>query len=135
MSNGSEVNYPFAITVSSITPGSMSDFKNISLSGVPKGATPTYVRLTITNTGTHALKTSVGDPAFSIGAVEPDGLDSAVILTGDFPPCPQTNSPAQYLPGQAFHTCQIFMDRGRVGQIGYDGSMSTLDTPIVWSAN
>jgi hypothetical protein len=131
---GTGPNYTFAITVSSISPGSMSDFKDVSLSGVPKGATPTYVKLTIKNIGKKALKTSVGDPAYSMGANESDGLDGDLSLTGDFPPCPQADSPAEYVPGQTFSTCQIYMERGKVTQIGYDGSVSTIDTPILWSA-
>jgi hypothetical protein len=112
----------------------MADFKNASLTGVPKGATPTYVRLTITNVGSKPLKTSVGDPAYSMGAQGSDGLDDDVSMTGDFPPCPQVDSPAEYLPGKSFTTCQIYMERGAVTQIGYDGSSSTIDTPILWSA-
>lgn len=132
--NGNPPEYTFAITVSSITPGSMGDFKDVSLTGVPKGASPTYVRLTITNVGSRALKTSVGDPAYSMGVQEPGGLDGDVSMTGDFPPCPQVDSPSAYLPGKTFTTCQIYMERGTVEQVGYDGSTSTIDTPILWSA-
>jgi hypothetical protein len=133
-STGTGPQYPFAITVHSITPGSMSDFKGVSLIGVPKGATPTYVTVTLTNTGTRTLTTSAGDPAYDIGANEPDGIDGDVTMSGDFTPCPQVDSPKQYAPGQSYSTCQIFMERGKVSAIGYDGGMTTLDDPILWSA-
>jgi hypothetical protein len=38
--------------------------------------------------------------------------------------------PDTFAPGQSFSTCQIFMEHGTVKQIGYDGSESTIDTPI-----
>lgn len=132
---GTGPQYPFAITVHSITAGSMSDFKNVSLTGVPPGATPTYVKVTLTNTGTRALATSSGDPSLDIGASEPDGIDGDVSLVGSFPPCPQVDPPKRYLPGQSYSTCEIFMERGKVSAIGYDGGMDTIDQPILWSAS
>jgi hypothetical protein len=127
--------YLFAVTIESITPGSMSDFKNISLSGVPKGDTPTYVKLRIANVGKRALKTGLGDPAYSIGAIEGNDVDGDLSLIGDFAPCPQVDTPNPFAPGKSFSTCQVFMEHDRVSEIGYDGSESTVDTPVVWSAS
>jgi hypothetical protein len=126
--------YTFAVTVESITPGSMSDFKDVSLTGVSKGDTPTYVKLRIANVGKRALKTSLGDPAYSIGAVEGNDVDGDLSLVGGFAPCPQVDTPSPFAPGHSFSTCQIFMEHGTATRIGYDGSESTVDTPIVWSA-
>jgi hypothetical protein len=135
LKNGSTgPDYTFKLTIESITPGSMADFKGISLTGVPKGSSPTYVTVRIVNVGRHALRTSVGDPTYSVGAIEGDGVDGDLSLTGYFPKCPQTDSPNAFVPGRSFRTCQIFMEHGNVTRVGYDGSESTIDTPIIWTA-
>jgi hypothetical protein len=126
--------YRLQLTIESITAGSMSDFKNISLSGVPKGSTPTYVKLQMTNVGGKAIKTSTNDPADSVQAILHDGeMDNSLILEGYFPPCPNTETPNPFAAGQSFTTCETFMEHGEATQIGYNGSNSTLDSPIIWS--
>jgi hypothetical protein len=122
------------ITITAITAGSMADFKGVSLSGVPKGASPTYVTLTMTNLGPKAMNTSDNDPADSIQAIESGGqMDGSVILTGYFPKCNDVDTPNPFPVGKSFTTCETFMERGEATQIGYNGSNATLDSPVIWS--
>ena len=125
--------YKLAVTIQAITPGSLADFKGISLTGVPKGATPTYVKLRMTNVGTNAMKTGSNDPADAIGAIAGNSLDSDLILTGYFPHCPLADTPNPFASGQSFVTCETFMEHGAATKIGYNGSESTIDSPIIWS--
>ena len=126
--------YRLQLTIESVTAGSIADFKGISLTGVPKGSTPTYVKLRMTNLSRHAMNTSSDDPADAVGAIEHNGqLDSNLILTGYFPPCPDADTPNPFAPGQTFTTCETFMEPGAATQIGYNGSDSTLNSPIIWS--
>jgi hypothetical protein len=126
--------YKLRLTIDSITAGSMSDFSGISLTGVPKGSSPTYVRLGMTNLSAHAINTTNDDPADSIGAIQADGnLDSSLILTGYFPHCPDVSTPSTFASGQSFTTCETFMEKGEATKIGYDGSSATLSDPIMWT--
>lgn len=125
--------YTFAVTITAITPGTMADFKGISLTGVPKGSLPTYVKLRMTNVGSNTLKTSDDNPVDSIGAVNGNDIDSSLILEGAFSKCPQVDTPNPFAPGKSFTTCQIYFERGKVTQVGYNGSESTIDQPITWS--
>jgi hypothetical protein len=132
--NGSNgPSYKLAVTIESITAGSMADFKGISLTGVPKGSTPTYVKVQMTNLGKHALKTSSDDPADAIGAIEGNTFDGDLIVTGYFRPCPLADTPNPFTVGQTFTTCETFMEHGAVTRVGYNGSESTIDSPIIWS--
>jgi hypothetical protein len=126
--------WKLALTVESITAGSMSDFKGVTLTGVPKGSIPTYVKLRMTNLGPDAMKTGSNDPAFAVQAFEKNGQeDSNLILTGYFPPCPDADTPNPFRAGQTFTTCETYMQPGEATTIGYNGSSSTLDSPIIWS--
>lgn len=126
--------YKLELTVESITPGSISDFNGISLSGVPKGSTPTYVRLRMTNLGKHPIDTSDNDPADSVQAIEASGqMDNSLIISGYFPHCPDADTPNPFAAGQSFTTCETFFERGDTPKIGYNGSNATLDSPIIWS--
>jgi hypothetical protein len=123
-----------AVTIESITAGSLADFKGVSLTGVPKGSTPTYVKVRMTNLSSHAMKTDSNDPADAVGAIEGDGLDGDLILTGYFPRCPLADTPNPLGAGQSFTTCETFMEHGEATKIGYNGSDSTLDSPVIWSS-
>jgi hypothetical protein len=135
LANGNDgPNYRLQVTIEAITAGSIGDFKGISLSGVPKGSTPTYVKLQMTNLGGHAINTSSDDPANAVQAIEHNGqMDNNLILTGYFPPCPNANTPNPFPAGQSFTTCETFMEHGEATQIGDNGSNSTLDSPVIWS--
>jgi hypothetical protein len=134
LNNGKDgPSYKLALTIESITAGSLADFKGISLTGVPKHSTPTYVKLRMTNLGTHGLKTDSDDPADSVGAIEGNGLDGDLILTGYFPHCPLADTPNPFAAGQSFTTCETFMEPSVVTKIGYNGSESTIDSPVIWS--
>jgi hypothetical protein len=122
------------LTIESIKHGSISDFNGISLSGVPKGATPTYVKLKMTNESGRSLNTGSSDPADSVQAIESDGQgDSNLILEGYFPPCPDNTTPNPFKPGQTFTTCETYFEQGEATQIGWNGSDATINDPVIWS--
>jgi hypothetical protein len=126
--------WKLALTIESIKAGSMADFKGVTLSGVPKGSLPTYVKLRMTNLGPNVMKTGTNDPADAVQAFEKNGQgDNNLILTGFFPPCPDADTPNPFPAGQTFTTCETFMEHGEATSIGYNGSSSTLDSPIIWS--
>lgn len=126
--------WKLALTIESIKAGSMSDFKDVTLTGVPKGSIPTYVKLRMTNLGPNRMKTDTNDPADAVQALEKNGQgDNNVILTGFFPPCPDAETPNPFAAGQTFTTCETYMESGEATSIGYNGSSSTLDSPVIWS--
>jgi hypothetical protein len=126
--------WKLALTIESIKAGSMSDFKGVTLTGVPKGSSPTYVKLKMTNLGPNVMKTGTNDPADAVEAIEKNGQgDSNLILTGYFPPCPDADTPNPFAAGQTFTTCETYMEAGEATSIGYNGSSSTLESPIIWS--
>jgi hypothetical protein len=126
--------WKLALTIESIKAGSMSDFKGVTLTGVPKGSMPTYVKLKMTNLGPNVMKTGSNDPADAVQAIEKNGQgDNNLILTGFFPPCPDADTPNPFAAGQTFTTCETYMESGEATSIGYNGSSSTLDSPIIWS--
>jgi hypothetical protein len=125
--------YKLALTIESITAGSLADFKGISLTGVPKGSSPTYVKLRMINLGKRTMNTGSNDPADAIGAIKGNGLDGDLILTGFFPHCPLADTPNPFAVGHSFTTCETFMEHGKVTEVGYNGSESTLNSPVIWS--
>jgi hypothetical protein len=126
--------WKLALTIESIKAGSMSDFKGVTLTGVPKGSIPTYVKLKMTNLGPNVMKTGTNDPADAVQAIEKNGQgDNNLILTGFFPPCPDADTPNPFAAGETFITCETYMEAGEATSIGYNGSSSTLDSPIIWS--
>jgi hypothetical protein len=135
LANGNDgPGYKLQVTVEAITAGSIADFNGISLSGVPKGSAPTYVKLQMTNLSGRAIGTSNDDSANAVQAIEHNGqMDNNLILTGYFPHCPDANTPNPFAAGQSFTTCETFMEHGEATQIGYNGSNATLHSPIIWS--
>ncbi len=128
--------YKLGLTIESIKLGSMSDLKGISLTGVPKGDLPTYVRLRMTNLSGQLIKTSDQDPADSVQAIDANGdADGDLTLIGDFPPCPDTDTPNPFTAGQSFTTCETFMEPAEATRIGWNGSQATVDSPVIWTAN
>jgi hypothetical protein len=128
--------YKLGLTIESITLGKMSDFNGISLTGVPKGDVPTYVKLKMTNLSSHSINPSNLDPADSVQAIDANGdADGNLIIAGDFPPCPDTDTPNPFTPGQSFTTCETYMEPALASKIGWNGSNATLDSPVIWSAN
>ncbi|MGO9976782.1 MAG: hypothetical protein ACLP01_29080 [Solirubrobacteraceae bacterium] len=132
--DGGAPTYKLRITVLSIKAGSLADFKAISLSGVPKGDTPTYVQIKMTNLSSSSMNTSSNDPADSVQAYEPNGNgDSNLIITGYFPPCNDVSTPNPFKAGQTFTTCETYFEPGEATQIGYNGNADTVNNPIFWS--
>jgi hypothetical protein len=128
--------YKLGLTIESITLGKMSDFNGISLSGVPKGDVPTYVKLRMTNLSGKSMSTSNQDPADSVQAIDANGdADGNLIMTGDFPPCNDTDTPNPFTAGQSFTTCETYMEPALAAKIGWNGSQATVDSPVIWSAN
>jgi hypothetical protein len=128
--------YKLGLTIESITLGKMSDFNGISLSGVPKGDVPTYVKLRMTNLSGKSMSTSDQDPADSVQAIDANGdADGNLIMTGDFPPCNDTDTPNPFTAGQSFTTCETYMEPALAAKIGWNGSQATVDSPVIWSAN
>jgi hypothetical protein len=126
--------WKLALTIESIKAGSMTDFKGVTLTGVPKGSIPTYVKLKMTNLGPNVMKTGTNDPADAVQAIEKNGQgDNNLILTGFFPPCPDADTPNPFAVGQTFTTCETYMESGEATSVGYNGSSSTLDSPVIWS--
>jgi hypothetical protein len=128
--------YKLGLTIESITLGKMSDFNGISLTGVPKNAVPTYVKLRMTNLSGKPMNTSNLDPADSVQAIDANGdADGNLIITGDFPPCNDTATPTAFAAGQTFTTCETYMEPALASKIGWNGSQATVDSPVIWSAN
>jgi hypothetical protein len=128
--------YKLGLTIESIKLGKMSDFNGISLTGVAKGDMPTYVRLRMTNLSGKSMNTSNQDPADSVQAIDANGdADSNLIMTGDFPPCNDTDTPNPFTAGQSFTTCETYMEPALAAKIGWNGSQATVDSPVIWSAN
>jgi hypothetical protein len=128
--------YKLGLTIESITLGKMSDFNGISLTGVPKGDVPTYVKLRMTNLSGKSMSTSDQDPADSVQAIDANGdADGNLIMTGDFPPCNDTDTPNPFTAGQSFTTCETYMEPALAAKIGWNGSQATVDSPVIWSAN
>jgi hypothetical protein len=128
--------YKLGLTITSITLGKMSDFNGISLTGVPKGDVPTYVKLKMTNISGKSINTSDQDPADSVQAIDANGdADGNVIISGDFPPCPDADTPSPFTAGQSFTTCETYMEPALAAKIGWNGSQATVDSPVIWSAN
>jgi hypothetical protein len=128
--------YKLGLTIESITLGKMSDFNGISLTGVPKNDVPTYVKLRMTNLSGKSMNTSNQDPADSVQAIDANGdADSNLIMTGDFPPCNDTDTPSPFSAGQTFTTCETYMEPALASKIGWNGSQATVDSPVIWSAN
>ena len=127
--------YRLRLTIQSIKLGSMNDFKGISLTGVQKGDVPTYVRLEMTNLSGQSMNTSQNDPADSVQAIDPNGdADGDLTLIGNFPPCPDTDTPNPFAAGHSFTTCETFMEPSEATKIGWNGSQATVDSPVVWNA-
>ncbi len=128
--------YKLGVTIQSITLGKMSDFNGISLTGVPKGDIPTYVKLRMTNLSGKSMSTSNQDPADSVQAIDANGdADGNLIISGDFPPCPDTDTPNPFTAGQSFTTCETYMEPALAAKIGWNGSAATVDSPVIWSAS
>jgi hypothetical protein len=128
--------YKLGLTIESITLGKMSDFNGISLTGVPKGDVPTYVKLKMTNLSGKSMNTSDQDPADSVQAIDANGdADGNLIMTGDFPPCNDTDTPNPFTAGQSFTTCETYMEPALAAKIGWNGSQATVDSPVIWSAS
>ena len=125
--------YKLQVAIESITAGSISDFKGISLTGVPKGDSPTYVKVKMTNVSGKPFRTSSLDPANAVQAVVGNHLGSSLIIAGYFPRCPDADTPNPFKAGQTFTTCETYMQKGQATKIAYNGSSKTLDSPIIWS--
>ena len=125
--------YKLQVTIASITAGSISDFKGISLTGVPKGDSPTYVRVKMTNISGKSFPTKSLDPANAVEAVVGNQLASSLIIAGYFPRCPDADTPSPFKAGQTFTTCETYMEKGKATKVAYDGSSATLNSPIIWS--
>jgi hypothetical protein len=122
------------LTIETITAGSMSDFKDVSLSGVPKGSIPTYVKVSMTNLGPQTLKTSDTSPDFDVqGVTNGSQLDSSVSIGGFFAPCPDATAPNPFPVGKTFNTCLTFLVPGGVTKIAYNGADEYLNSPVFWS--
>lgn len=127
--------YKLGLTIESITLGKISDFNGISLTGVPKNDVPTYVRLRMTNLSGKSLNTTDMDPADSVQAIDANGdADGNLSIIGDFPPCPDTDTPNPFTAGQSFSTCETYMEPALAAKIGWNGSEATVDSPVIWSA-
>jgi hypothetical protein len=113
--------------------GSMADFKNTTLTGVPKSAKPYYVKVAIKNLSSKSIGGD-NNPADALGAVTTGGLDSDLIIGGFFPPCPDADLPKPFKGGTTFNTCETFMEKAKVAQIGYNGSLATLNSPVLWGS-
>lgn len=128
--------YKLGLTIESITLGKMSDFNGISLTGVAKGDLPTYVKLRMTNLSGKSMSTGDQDPADSVQAIDANGdADGNLIMTGDFPPCNDADTPNPFTAGRSFTTCETYMEPALAAKIGWNGSQATVDSPVIWSAN
>jgi hypothetical protein len=95
------------VTPNPIEKGSISDFKNIDLTGAQKTSTPFYVKMNVKNVGTSDLSGS--SPGAFINGVDDRGqAQSDVIFFGDFPRCDSTE-PKQFKAGGSYDVCLTFL--------------------------
>lgn len=126
--------YKVAVTVQSIKKGSLKDFSGIQLNATEKASTPYYAKVKITNLSPTAFDTTSNDPAISVEGVDTTGdTDTSVTFFGTFPPCPDTDTPNPFKPGQSVETCLTYLVPGGITKVAYTGTSAYETSPVTWA--
>jgi hypothetical protein len=139
--SGAQAGLRLQVDVVSIVRASMSDFKNVDLTGAQKSTTPYYVTVKIKALGAVPPK-SADDPAITFDAIDDRGQEQeSVTFIGTFPPCNDNTPPQPFTDGKSYTSCLVYLMPGggsiqRVqwadGPSGSDGVTPWFDKPIVW---
>jgi hypothetical protein len=138
---GAHAGLKLQVDVLSIVKASMSDFKNVDLTGAQKSDTPYYVRLRITALGAAPPK-SGDDPAITFDAIDDRGQQQgSVTFFGTFQPCDETTPPKPFAAGKSYSSCLVYLMPGggsiqkvqwADGPSGSDGLTPYFEKPVVW---
>jgi hypothetical protein len=133
---GNSPTYKVAVTVQAPQRGTLADFNGIQLDSGEKAGTPAYVEVKLTNLGPGSINTSDDDPSIELEGVDnTDSLQDNVSFIGTFPRCPENTAPNPWPAGESFSTCLTFLVPGGINKVGYVGSNTYLNTPVMWAAN
>ncbi len=131
---------PLEVTVESIEKGSGDDLKDIRLSGDQAGATPYFVKVTITNLGKAAAADD--DPDLALTAFDDRGQRQAsVTFIGDFPRCSNKRPPQPFARGKSYETCMTYLvgGGGSIEELRWNQGSSPAndispyyEDPVVW---
>ena len=124
--------FRLAVTVLSISKGSLSDFNGIQLDANQKASTPYYVHFKVTNVGRGDLGSSTD--AVLQGIDDTGQEQQSVTFIGSFPPCDDVSPPKPFGPGNTWTTCQVFMVPGGITAVEYagGGDEKYLESPVRW---
>jgi hypothetical protein len=138
---GAHAGLKLQVNVLSIVKASMSDFKNVDLTGAQKSDTPYYVKLQIKALGAAPPK-SDDDPAITFSAIDDRGQQQgSVTFFGTFTPCNDNTPPKPFTDGKTYTSCLVYLMPGggsiqkvqwADGPSGSDGLTPYYDKPIVW---
>jgi hypothetical protein len=138
---GAHAGLKLQVDVLSIARASMSDFKNVDLTGAQKSDTPYYVRLRIKALGAAPPK-SDDDPAITFDAIDDRGQQQeSVTFFGTFQPCDETTPPKPFTAGKSYSSCLVYLMPGggsiqkvqwADGPSGSDGLTPYFEKPVVW---
>jgi hypothetical protein len=138
---GAHAGLRLQVNVLSIVKASMSDFKNVDLTGAQKSDTPYYVKLQIKALGAIPPK-SDDDPAITFDAIDDRGQQQgSVTFFGTFTPCNDNTPPKPFTGGKTYTSCLVYLMPGggsiqkvqwADGPSGSDGLTAYFDKPIVW---
>jgi hypothetical protein len=133
---GDSPTYKVAILVQAPQRGTLADFSGIQLNASEKAGTPDYVQVKLTNLGPGSINTSDDDPSIELEGVDNTGsLQDSVSFIGAFPRCPDKTAPNPWPAGKSFSTCLTFLVPGGIDKVGYVGTSTDLNTPVLWEAN
>jgi hypothetical protein len=124
------------MTVESIKQGKLSDFNGVQLNASEKAGTPTYVQVQLTNLGPGSLNaTGNDDPSASVQGIDDTGQEQdSITFLGEFPRCPEKDTPKPFTQGQSLNTCLTFLVPGGIKKVAYVGTESYIRSPVTWKA-
>jgi hypothetical protein len=138
---GAHAGLKLQVNVLSIVKASMSDFKDVDLTGAQKSDTPYYVKVQIKALGTTPPGKD-DDPAIALGAIDDRGQQQeSVTFFGTFQPCNDSTPPKPFVGGKSYSSCLVYLMPGggsiqkvqwADGPSGSDGLTPYFDKPVVW---
>jgi hypothetical protein len=134
----------FKVTVQSIEPGTIADFKNVDLNAKQKKETPYYVKVMVTAASDKTWKGD-DDPAISFRAIDDRGQEQgSLTFFGDFPRCNEVNAPKPFTSGKSYESCFAYLlpSGGTIKNVEWNdgptpanGVSVYFDKPVVWAAS
>lgn len=132
---GNTPTYKVAVMVQAPQRGTLADFNGIQLDSSEKAGTPDYVQVKLTNLGPGSINTSEDDPSIELQGVDSTGsLQDSVTFFGTFQRCNDNTAPSPWPVGHSFSTCLTFLVPGGINKVGYVGTNSYLNSPVIWAA-